>query len=72
MQAQSLDQEDPLKQEMATYSIILSWKMPWTEGPGRLPSMGLQRVGYNSATEHTRISIYISNYFFICSHAILK
>ena len=38
-------QEDPLKKEMATHSIILAWKIPWTEEPGRLHSMGLHRVG---------------------------
>ena len=37
--AQSLDQEDPLEEEMATYSSILSWEMPWTEESGRLRSM---------------------------------
>ena len=43
--AQSLGQEDPLEKEMATYSCTLAWKIPWTEKPGRLQSMGLQRVG---------------------------
>ena len=41
---QSLGQEDPLEEEMATYSNILAWETPWTEEPGRLLSMGLQRV----------------------------
>ena len=44
---QSLGQEDPLEKEMATHSIILAWKIPWTEEPGRLQSMGSQRVGHN-------------------------
>ena len=44
-QAQSLGWEDPLEQEMATYSNILAWKIPWTEESGRLPSIGSQRVG---------------------------
>ena len=39
---QSLGQEDPLENEMATHSSSLAWKIPWTEEPGRLPSMGLQ------------------------------
>ena len=39
---QSLDQEDPLEKEMATHSSILAWKIPWTEEPGRLQSMGSQ------------------------------
>ena len=44
MQVQSLSGEGPLEEGMATYSSILSWRIPWTEGPGRLQSMGLQRV----------------------------
>ena len=44
---QSLGQEDPLEKEMATHSSTLAWKIPWTEEPGRLQSMGLQRVGYD-------------------------
>ena len=42
---QSLGQEDPLEKEMATLSSTLAWKIPWTEEPGRLQSMGSQRVG---------------------------
>ena len=38
----SLGQEDPLEKEMATHSSTLAWKIPWTEKPGRLQSMGLQ------------------------------
>ena len=41
----SLGQEDVLEKEMATHSSILAWKIPWTEEPGRLQSMGSQRVG---------------------------
>ena len=40
MLVRSLGGEDPLEQEMATHSSILSWKIPWTEEPGRLQSMG--------------------------------
>ena len=43
-QVQSLGWEDPLEQEMATHSSTLAWKIPWTEDPGRLQSMGSQRV----------------------------
>ena len=43
----SLGWEDPLEKEMATHSTILAWKIPWTEEPGRLQSMGFQRVGHN-------------------------
>ena len=41
-----LGQEDPLEKEMATPSSTLAWKIPWMEEPGRLQSMGLQRVGH--------------------------
>ena len=44
---QSLGQEDPLEQEMAIHSSILAWKIPCTEEPRQLQSMGLQRVRYN-------------------------
>ena len=47
---QSLDREDPLDKEMATHSSILAWKIPWMEDPGRLQSMGLQRVRHDWAT----------------------
>ena len=46
-QVQSLGQEDPLEKEMATQSSILAWIIPWTEEPGRLQSMGSQRVGHD-------------------------
>ena len=45
---QSLGGEDPLEKEMATHSGILSWKIPWTEKPGGLQSMGSQRIGHDS------------------------
>ena len=44
---QSLGREDRLEKEIATYSSILAWKMPWMEEPGRLQSMGSQRVGHD-------------------------
>ena len=43
-QVGSLDWEDPLENGMATHSSTLAWKIPWTEEPGRLQSMGLQRA----------------------------
>ena len=43
----SLDQEDPLEKEMATHSNIFAWKIPWTEEPGSLQSMGLQRFRHD-------------------------
>ena len=44
-QVQSLGWEDPLEKEMETYLGTLAWKIPWMEEPGRLQSMGSQRVG---------------------------
>ena len=46
-QVRSLGQEDPLEKEMATHSRILAWRIPWTEEPGGLQAMGLQRVGHD-------------------------
>ena len=46
----SLGLEDPLKEEMATHSSILAWRIPWTEEPGRLQSIGSQRAGYDWAS----------------------
>ena len=43
-QVQSLGQEDPLEKKMATHSSILAWRIPWTEEPGGLQSMGLQEL----------------------------
>ena len=44
MQVRSVGWEDPLEKEMATRSSILAWKIPWTEEPNGLPSLGSQRV----------------------------
>ena len=44
MRVQSLDQEDPLDEGMATHSSIFAWRIPWTEEPGGLQSIGSQRV----------------------------
>ena len=46
----SLGREDPLEKEMATHSSILAWRIPWTEEPGGLQSMGSQRVGHDWVT----------------------
>ena len=51
MWVRPLGWEDPLEEGMATHSSILAWKIPWTEEPGRLQSMELQRVGHNLATK---------------------
>ena len=47
MLVQSLDQEDPLEQGVATHSSALDWKIPWTEEPGGLQSVGLQRIRHD-------------------------
>ena len=52
MWVQSLGRDDPLEKEMAMYSTILAWKTPWTEEPGGLQSIGLQRIEHNLVTEH--------------------
>ena len=46
-----LSQEDPLEKEMETHSSIPAWRIPWTEEPDRLQSMGLQRVGHDLVTK---------------------
>ena len=52
----SLDQEDPLEKEKATHSGTLAWKIPWTEKPGKLQSIGSQRVGHDWVTSlHFRL-----------------
>ena len=55
---QSLGWDDPLEKEVAPYSSILAWRIPWTEEPGRLQSMGSQRVGHGWA--HITSSVLIS------------
>ena len=47
MQVWSLGQEDPPEEELATHSSIVAWKTPWTEEPGRIQSMGSQRIGHD-------------------------
>ena len=46
-QVRSLGWEDPLEKEMVTHYSTLAWRIPWTEKPGRVQSMGLQRVGHD-------------------------
>ena len=50
-QVQSLGREDPLEEDMATHSSILAWRIPWTEEPGGLQSMGSKRVGHDLVTK---------------------
>ena len=54
VQISSLGQEGPLQEEMVTHSSILVWKIPLTEEPGGLQSMGFQRVRHDLVTEHTQ------------------
>ena len=49
----SLGWKDPLEKEMATHSCIFAWRIPWTEEPGGLQSIGSQKVWHDLATEHT-------------------
>ena len=53
----SLGQEDPMKEEMATLSSILTWKVPWTEEPDGLQSKGSQRVGHDWACMQKNLQI---------------
>ena len=46
-QVQSLGQEDPLEKGMAVHSSIVAWRIPWAEEPGRLQSIGSQKVGHD-------------------------
>ena len=51
MQVQALDWEDPLEKKMAIHSSVLAWRIPWTEEPGGLQSIGLQRIGQDLVTK---------------------
>ena len=69
-QVRSLGWEDPLEKEMATHSSILAWRIPWSEEPGGLHSMGSQRVGHDWATSFSLSFhfnfFYIYLLFFLC------
>ena len=54
-----MGQEDPLEKRMATHSSILAWRMPWTEEPGGLQSMGLQKVRHESVMNTFKQSVNI-------------
>ena len=59
MGVQSLGWEDPLEEDTATHSSVLAWRIPWTEEPGGLQSIGSQRVGYNwSWTQPKQLSMH--------------
>ena len=62
----SLGREDPLEKEIATHSSTLAWKIPWTEEPGRLQSMGSQKVGHDLAT-----SLFFLSLGWTCIHCYI-
>ena len=64
----SVGWEDPLEKEMAIHSSILACKIPWTEEPGGLQSIGSQRVGHSRACAHTHVILYASVLYayFLC------
>ena len=53
---QSLGQEAPLEEDLVTHSSILAWEIPWTQKPGGLQSIGLQRVGHDLTTKQQQQS----------------
>ena len=69
---QALGWEDPLEKEMAINSSTIAWKIPWTKEPGRLQSMGLQRVGHDKAwLEPTRSKVVEESPFLPISKLLL-
>ena len=66
-----LGREDPLEKEMATHSSILAWKIPWMEDPGRLQSMGSQRVRRDWATSHTHTHTNLLSCLVFCISFLL-
>ena len=66
-QVRSLGQEDSLEKEMATHSSILAWRIPWTEQPGGLQSMGSQRVGHDwNDLAHQSVSSVVQSCQTLC------
>ena len=65
-------QEYPLEKEMSTYSSILAWRIPWTEGPDGLQSKGLQRVEHDLATKKQQTSIKIILYIIKLYNTIMR
>ena len=65
MWVRSLGREDPLEKGMATHSSILAWRIPWTEMPGGLQSIGSQRVGHDwNALAHTHATLSEHSFYF--------
>ena len=65
---QSLGQEDPLEKEMATHSSILAWKIPWTEEPGGLESIGSKKVRHDLVTKQELYSTENSTRYYIMTY----
>ena len=64
--------KDPLEKELATHSSILAWRIPWTEEPGRVQSMGSQRIGHDLATEEReRFKLRKNSILGVCDSAEL-
>ena len=59
---QFLGREDPLEKKMATHSSILAWRIPWTEEPGRLQSMGLQELDTTEQLNHYHVPGTVNDY----------
>ena len=72
MQVQSLGQEDPLEKEMAAHSSVVAWRIPWTEEPGGLQSMGLQRVGQDSAAEDETVISEVKTVKFLNTRSVIS
>ena len=65
MQVWSLVQKGSMEEKIATHSIILAWRIPWTEERSRLQSMGTQRIKHDSVTEHAHINFGMLYFHFI-------
>ena len=70
MQVQSLGWEDPLEKGRTTHSSILAWRIPWREEPGRLSSIGSQRVGHNwSSLTPRRLAYHQADWSVCCEYS---
>ena len=63
-QARSLDQEDPVEKKMAIHFSIIAWRIPWTDEPGGLQSMGLQEVRHDSTSDKRHLRYVTLNFWF--------
>ena len=68
----SLGLEDPLEKGLATHSSILAWEIPWTEEPGGLQFMGLQKVKQDLVTAHAHIAYYTTIVGIPCPFSFLS